>query len=227
MGYTPKYGANRASGIMKTKALSKSSVLFNLGEGSPAKVACGGPLQPPCAKVEQVLDAVKTEGNYTNAQDITKIPTMGREEKAAAIASAKEDVSYALEDQKISGQNLSNMSKEERSKSEKDNPNSKFNYLRSVNIRDRQLKKNANVKLSNAINTLSTQNITNFTDANSKDTRLKSKNKNYLEESYNNYLSKGTDYTSQVDFSAHQNNSKKGQSLSQFTNPTVDKYEKK
>ena len=81
MGYTPKYGANRASGIMKTKALSKSSVLFNLGKGSPVKVACGGPLQPPCASVEQVLDAVKTEGKYTNAQDITKIPTMSREEK--------------------------------------------------------------------------------------------------------------------------------------------------
>ena len=51
--------------------------------------------------------------------------------------------------------------------------------------------------------------------------------KNYLEESYNRYLGKGTDYTSKVDFSASQNNSKKGQSLSQFTNPTVDKYEKK
>ena len=173
MGYTPKYGANRASGIMKTKALSKSSVLFNLGEGSPAKVACGGPLQPPCATVEQVLDAVKTEGKYTNAQDIAKIPTMSREEKAAAIASAKEDVSYALEDQKISRQNLSNMSKEERSKSEIDNPNSKFNYLRSISNRDRQLKKNASIKLSNVKNALRTQNITNFTDANSKDTRLK------------------------------------------------------
>ena len=227
MGYTPKYGANRASGIMKTKALSKSSVLFNLGEGSPAKVACGGPLQPPCATVEQVLDTVKTEGKYTNAQDITKIPTMGREEKAAAIASAKEDVSYALEDQKTSRQNLINTSNAEKSTSEKDNPNSKFNYLRSVNIRDRQLKKNASVKLSNVKDALSTQNITNFTDANSKDTRLKSKNKNYLEESYNRYLGKGTDYTSKVDFSASQNNSKKGQSLSQFTNPTVDKYEKK
>ena len=227
MGYTPKYGANRASGIMKTKALSKSSVLFNLGEGSPAKVACGGPLQPPCATVEQVLDAVKTEGKYTNAQDIAKIPTMSREEKAAAIASAKEDVSYALEDQKISRQNLSNMSKEERSKSEIDNPNSKFNYLRSISNRDRQLKKNASIKLSNVKNALRTQNITNFTDANSKDTRLKSKNKSYLEKSYSDYLSKGTDYTSQVDFSAYQNNSKKGQSLSKFTNPTVDKYEKK
>ena len=152
---------------------------------------------------------------------------MDSEEKAAAIASAKEDVSYALEDQKTSRQNLSNTSKKERSKSEIDNPNSKFNYLRSVNVRDRQLKKNASIKLSNVKNTLSTQNITNFTNTNSKDTRLKSKNKNYLEKSYNDYLSKGTNYTSQVDFSAHQNNSKKGQSLSQFTNPTVDKYEKK
>ena len=222
MGYTPKYGANRASGIMKTKALSKSSVLFNLGEGSPAKVACGGPLQPPCATVDQVLDTVKTEGKYTNAQNVTKIPTMDREEKTAAIASAKEDVSYALEDQKISSKNLSNLSTREMVAGRND-PNSKFNYLRSVNIRDRQLKKNASVKLSNAKNTLSTQNITNFTDANTTG-KIKKKNKNYLEKKYNDYLSKGTEYTSKVDFSTFQVSPK---TLSQFTNPTVDKYEKK
>ena len=227
MGYTPKYGANRASGIMKTKALSKSSVLFNLGEGSPAKVACGGPLQPPCATTQQVLDTVKAEGKYTNAQNVTKIPTMDREEKTAAIASANEDLNYALEDQKISRQNLSNMSNAERSTSERNNPNSRWNYLRSVANRDSQLRENASVAVSNARNTLSDKDKANYVNANSKDTRLKSKNKNYLEKSYNDYLSKGTDYTSQVDFSAHQNNSKKGQSLSQFTNPTVDKYEKK
>ena len=130
MGYTPKYGANRASGIMKTKALSKSSVLFNLGEGSPAKVACGGPLQPPCATVDQVLDTVKTEGKYTNAQNVTKIPTMDREEKTAAIASAKEDFKYALEDQEISSKNLSNLSTREMVAGRND-PNSKFNYIKS------------------------------------------------------------------------------------------------
>ena len=88
MGYTPKYGANRASGIMKTKALSKSSVLFNLGEGSPAKVACGGPLQPPCATVEQVLDTVKTKGKYSNAQDVNAIETMTSEQRMKALKRA-------------------------------------------------------------------------------------------------------------------------------------------
>jgi len=35
MGYTPKYGANRTSAIMKTKELAGKSALFNLGEVSP------------------------------------------------------------------------------------------------------------------------------------------------------------------------------------------------
>jgi hypothetical protein len=35
MGYTPEYGANRTSGIMKTKELAGKSGLFNLGEVSP------------------------------------------------------------------------------------------------------------------------------------------------------------------------------------------------
>ena len=35
MGYTPKYGANRTSGIMKTKELAGKSALFNLGKVSP------------------------------------------------------------------------------------------------------------------------------------------------------------------------------------------------
>ena len=222
MGYTPKYGANRASGIMKTKALSKSSVLFNLGEGSPAKVACGGPLQPPCATVDQVLDTVKTEGKYTNAQNVTKIPTMDREEKTAAIASAKEDVSYALEDQEISSKNLSNLSTREMVAGRND-PNSKFSYIKSIANRDRQLRENARVKVDNAKNTLSSKNITNFTDA-STTGKIKKKNKNYLEKKYNDYLSKGTEYTSKVDFSTFQVSPK---TLSQFTNPTVDKYEKK
>ena len=222
MGYTPKYGANRASGIMKTKALSKSSVLFNLGEGSPAKVACGGPLQPPCATVDQVLDTVKTEGKYTNAQNVTKIPTMDREEKTAAIASAKEDFKYALEDQEISSKNLSNLSTREMVAGRND-PNSKFNYIKSIANRDRQLRKNAKVKVDNAKNTLSSKNITNFTDA-STTGKIKKKNKNYLEKKYNDYLSKGTEYTSKVDFSTFQVSPK---TLSQFTNPTVDKYEKK
>ena len=220
MGYTPKYGANRASGIMKTKALSKSSVLFNLGEGSPAKVACGGPLQPPCATTQQVLDTVKAEGKYTNAQDVTKIPTMDRKEQAAAIASANEDFKYALEDEKISSKNLRNTP---RSKSEINNPNSKFNYIKSIANRDRQLRSNARVAITNAKNTLSTQNITNFTDA-STTGKIKKKNKNYLETKYNDYLSKGPEYTSKVDFSTFQVSPK---TLSQFTNPTVDKYEKK
>jgi len=224
MGYTPKYGADRASGIMKTKALSKSSVLFNLGKGSPAKVACGGPLQPPCAKVEEVLSQVKEKGKYTNAQDVTKIPTMSREEKAAAIASAKEDLKYALEDQEISRQNLRNTSNAERSTSEKNNPNSRWNYLRSVANRDSQLRENASVAVSNAKNTLSAGDVANYVNANSKNTRIKTKNKNYLEESYNKYLSQGPEYTSKVDFSTYQNNNKKDQSLYQFTNPTVDKY---
>ena len=38
---------------------------------------------------------------------------------------------------------------------------------------------------------------------------------------YQEYLDKGTDFTSQVDFSAYQNSPK---TLSQFTNPTMDKY---
>ena len=35
MGYTPKYGEARTSGIMKTKELAGKSALFNLGEVSP------------------------------------------------------------------------------------------------------------------------------------------------------------------------------------------------
>ena len=220
MAYKPTYGANRASGIMKTKALSKSSVLFNLGKCSPAKVACGGPLQPPCAKVKEVLSQVKERGKYTNAQDVNVIPTLSREEKKAAVESAMEDFKYASEDEEISKENLR---KTPRNKSEIDNPNSRFNYVKSIADRDKQLRSNARVAVTNARNTLSTQNITNFTDASTKG-KIKKKNENYLEEKYNDYLSKGPGYTSKVDFSAFQASPK---TISQFTNPTVDKYEKK
>ena len=220
MAYKPTYGANRASGIMKTKALIKSSALFNLGKGSPAKVACGGPLQPPCAKVKEVLSQVKETGKYTNAQDINAIPTLSSEEKKAAVESAREDFKYASEDAEISKENLR---KTPRSKSEIDNPNSKFNYVKSIANRDKQLRSNARVAVTNATNNLNTQNITNFTDASTKG-KIKKKNENYLEKKYNDYLSKGPGYTSKVDFSTFQASPK---TISQFTNPTVDKYEKK
>ena len=223
MGYTPKYGANRASGIMKTKALSKSSVLFNLGEGSPAKVACGGPGQPKCATVEQVLDAVKTEGNYTNAQDITKIPTMTSEQRREAVANASEDFDDALFNQEISSKNLMSLSGAASSRSERNNPNSKYNYFKSIANRDRQLRSNAKIKINNAKNTLDAKDVANFVNSNTTG-RLKNKNKDYLAMKYQEYLDKGTDFTSTVDFSTYQNSPK---TLSQFTNPTVDKYEKK
>ena len=223
MGYTPKYGANRASGIMKTKALSKSSVLFNLGEGSPAKVACGGPLQPPCATVEQVLDTVKTEGKYSNAQDVNAIETMTREQRKEAVANASEDFDDALSNQEISSENLMSLRGPESSRSERNNPNSKYNYFKSIANRDRQLRSNAKIKIDNAKNTLDAKEVSNFVNSNTTG-RLKNKNKNYLEKKYNDYLSKGTEYTSKVDFNTFQVSPK---TLSQFTNPTVDKYEKK
>jgi hypothetical protein len=219
MGYTQKYGENRASGIMKTKALSKSSMLFNLGEGSPAKVACGGPLQPPCATVEQVLDAVETNSKYSNAQDVNNIDTMTREQRDEAYANASEDFNYALEDQKISSENLSNLSLAKKVAGRND-PNSEFNYLRSLAMRDRQLRANARIEMDNVKNTLDASDVTDFVGANTTG-GLKNKNKKYLKMKYQEYLDKGTDFTSQVDFSAYQNSPK---TLSQFTNPTKDKY---
>ena len=214
-----KLGDNtRSSGIMKTKALSKGSMLFNLGKGSPAKVACGGVGQPPCAEVEEVLNQVKTEGRYTNAQDINEIPTLTREEKEKAVAISRGEWAEAAENYNNSVDSWWS-SRESSSREDKENPNSYVNYLKSVVDYDRQLQDNALTDTNNIRETLSPQNIKNFTDANTIG-RLKNKNKEYLEKKYKEYLSKGSDFTSKVDFSAFQSSPK---TIRQFINPTVDK----
>jgi hypothetical protein len=194
-------------------------MLFNLGEGSPAKVACGGFGQPKCATVDQVLSEVEAKGKYTNAQDVNAIETMTREQRDEAYSNASEDFGYALEDQEISSKNLSNLSLAKKVAGRND-PNSEFQYLRSLAMRDRQLRANARIEMDNVKNTLDARDITNFVDA---DTTggLKNKNKKYVKKMYQAYLDKGKDFTSQVDFSAYQNNPK---TLSQFTNPTKDEY---
>ena len=75
--YQKKIGdKTRSSGLMKTKALGKSSMLFNLGKpGSPATMptACGGEGQPECAEFEDVLGAIEKTGRYSNAQDVQNL----------------------------------------------------------------------------------------------------------------------------------------------------------
>ena len=214
-----KLGDNtRSSGIMKTKALSKGSMLFNLGKGSPAKVACGGVGQPACAEVEEMLNQVRTKGSYTNAQDINEIPTLTREEKEKAVAISRGEWAETKENYNNSVDSW-RTSREKSSRADKENPNSYVNYLRSAVDRDRQLQDNALTDTNNIRETLSPQNIKNFTDANTTG-RLKNENKKYLEKKYKEYLSQGSDFTSKVDFSAYQSSPK---TISQFINPTVDK----
>ena len=214
-----KLGDNtRSSGIMKTKALSKGSMLFNLGKGSPAKVACGGVGQPACAEVEEMLNQVRTKGSYTNAQDINEIPTLTREEKEKAVAISRGEWAETKENYNNSVDSW-RTSREKSSRADKENPNSRVNYLRSVVDRDRQLQDNALTDTNNIRETLSTADIKNFTDANTTG-RLKNENKKYLEKKYKEYLSQGSDFTSKVDFSAYQSSPK---TISQFINPTVDK----
>lgn len=208
----------RSSGVMKTKALGKASMLFNLGKGSPAKVACGGVGQPPCAEVEEMLNQVKTEGKYTNAQDVNEIPTLTREEKEKAVAISRGEWAEAAENYNNSVDSWRS-SRSKSSRAEIENPNSYVNYLRSAVDRDRQLQDNALTDTNNIRETLSIADINNFTDANTTG-RLKNENKEYLEEKYKEYLSKGRDFTSKVDFSAYQSSPK---TIRQFINPTVDK----
>tara|TARA_R110002153_G_scaffold142167_1_gene293281 strand:+ start:93 stop:755 length:663 start_codon:yes stop_codon:yes gene_type:complete len=215
-----KLGDNtRSSGIMKTKALSKGSMLFNLGKGSPAKVACGGVGQPACAEVEEMLNQVRTEGSYTNAQDINKIPTLTREEKEKAVAISQGEWAEAKENHNNSIDSWRSLRKKS-SRADQQNRNSYVNYLRSVADRDRQLQDNALTDTNNIRETLSTADINNFTDANTTG-RLKNENKKYLAEKYQEYLDKGTDFTSKVDFSTYQSSPK---TIRQFINPTADKY---
>ena len=165
-----------------------------------------------------MLNQVRTEGSYTNAQDINKIPTLTREEKEKAVAISKGEWAEARENYNNSIDSWST-TRSKSSRKDQQNRNSYVNYLRSVADRDRQLQDNALTDTNNIRETLSPQNIKNFTDANTTG-RLKNENKEYLEKKYKEYLSKGSGFTSKVDFSAYQSSPK---TIRQFINPTVDK----
>lgn len=217
----------RSSGLMKTKALGKSSMLFNLGKpGSPATmpVACGGVNQPPCAEFKEVLNAIKSTGNYSNAQNVSDLDSYSREEKDAENKRLRKQIQNDRENAVASfkalreGVRNSELPRSLRNEA-KNTEGTELNYLQSVRDRDRQIVENTSVDMYNLSNALSDSDISNFNAAESGN--IKRKNKNYLKEAYKEYLSQGSDFTSQVDFSAYALDPKR---VKMFQNSTQDEY---
>ena len=214
----------RSSGLMKTKALGKSSMLFNLGKpGSPATmpVACGGLNQPPCAKFDDVLNSIETTGRYSNAQDIGKLDTYSPDELKAAKIDARENINLAMLNRKESRKNLSQKLRE--------NPYGKYNrealgiegtelnYLQSIVNRDKQIVRNERILRENLNNVIKDEYVDSYLNAKGSD--VERKNKKYLEEAYKEYLGKGEEFTSQNDFTAYLKNPK---TIGMFQNTTED-----
>lgn len=217
----------RSSGLMKTKALGKSSMLFNLGKpGSPATmpVACGGIDQPPCASFDEVLNTIESTGNYSNAQNVSDLdfysPQEKKEGEARLLARWKLERKNEIASSKALREAEKNSEFPRSLRNEaKNTKGTELNYLQSVRNRDRQIKKNTSTERANLREGLLDSDISNFNAAEMGD--IKRKNKNYLKEAYEEYLSQGSDFTSQVDFSAYALDPKR---VKMFQNSTQDEY---
>ena len=226
MAYYQKSIGNktRSSGLMKTKALGKSSMLFNLGKpGSPATMpaACGGPNQPPCAAFDDVLNSIETTGRYSNAQDIGKLDTYSRDELEAAKIEARENIAQAKLNTEEARNNLSQKFRE--------NPYGRYNrealgiegtelnYLQSIVNRDKQIYQNERTLQQNLRNVIKDEYVDSYLNA--EGSNVQRKNKKYLKEAYEEYLDKGEEFTSQNDFTAYLKNPK---TIGMFQNTTED-----
>lgn len=225
--YQKKIGdKTRSSGLMKMKALGKSSMLFNLGKpGSPATMptACGGEGQPECAEFEDVLGAIENTGRYSNAQDVQKLNSYGKKELQQAKKAAKAEIGIAEENSKASKKAykdafaLSPYGRytNEASKTE----GTELNYLKSLADRDLQIQKNKRILRDNLNNAIKNEYINSFSNSTAGD--VKRKNRKYLKEAYAAYLAKGDKFTSQNDFTAY---AESPYTVGMFQNTTEDEY---
>ena len=225
--YQKKIGdKTRSSGLMKTKALGKSSMLFNLGKpGSPATMptACGGENQPPCAEFKDVLATIENTGRFSNAQDVQNLDSYSKDE----LKEAKKDARAAMDIAKENSIASKKAYKDEFAakpygrvtKEASDTPGTFINRLKSVANRDFQIQKNKRILRENLNNAIKDEYISDF--SNSEGANVERKNKKYLEEAYAAYLAKGDEFTSQNDFTAYLKNPK---TIGMFQNPTEDEY---
>lgn len=228
--YQKKIGdKTRSSGLMKTKALGKSSMLFNLGKpGSPATMptACGGENQPPCAEFKDVLGAIENTGRYSNAQDVQSLDSYNKNELEQAKIDAKNAIDIARENRLSSKkvyQDAFALSPYGRATKEASmTEGTELNYLKSVADRDNQIVKNKRILKENLNNAVKDEYINAYLNAEGSD--VERKNKKYLEEAYAAYLAKGDEFTSQNDFTAYAKNPK---TVGMFQNTTEDEYIKK
>lgn len=225
--YQKKIGdKTRSSGLMKTKALGKSSMLFNLGKpGSPATMptACGGEGQPECAEFEDVLGAIEETGRYSNAQDVQNLDFYSTDELKQAKLDAKGEINIAEKNRKASKKAYKDAFAAKPygryTNEASDIPGSFINHLKSVANRDTQILKNKRTLRENLNNAIKDEYISDF--SNSEGADVERKNKQYLKEAYENYLLKGDEFTSQNDFTAYLKNPK---TIGMFQNTTEDEY---